>query len=201
MLALAATLASATAPAHTLGTSRSDIELQAGGRVRVVASFFRAERFGALLLDADRNGVVVEAERARKDADLRAFFAEGFDVTADGVRCVCGAVESHLDDGDGLIFGATFLCPTMPRRLGVTAYFLGEFAASHRHLAMLRAGTDVTQRVLVRTQRFATIDVPTALRPPETPWFARSRLVYLLLAVAAALGVVTLVWRRGATSA
>jgi hypothetical protein len=195
-LVAALSLVPFVARAHTTGVSQSELSIAASPTTDLHARFsFAADDVGRVVrTDSDGDGLESEIEVATAKRELAALLDDGVEVTTDsGARCEArSALAPSVDDGDGLTFEGTYVCPEDAERFTVTYFFLGKLPRGHRHVATFLAGNASTQRLMTPTSRAISIaraanGVGQAAARART---AQSRLVLALEIACLLLGLV-----------
>ena len=149
------------ASAHTPGLSTATFDVEPGkGTVDARFVFASAESLGELPLDRDHDGVVTEADLKTAREDLRAFLADGVEVSADGSRCQPTAFDAFLSERDGLVLTSTYACPRNAASLQVLLYYLSGLARGHREVVRITAGSATQEAILTSERRALTLALP-----------------------------------------
>jgi hypothetical protein len=178
MALMALSLVPRIALAHTpgLSTATFDVELATG---RVEGRFvFAAAEF--------------EGTRTARE-DLRAFLADGVEVSADGSPCPPVSFDASVNEVDGLVLSSAFACPRHPASVRVILYYLSALSPGHREVVRITAGSATSEAILTRERRALSITSP---EPPAVTH--RPRKGPLLVAVSLIFAVLMLglfVWR------
>jgi hypothetical protein len=152
------------ASAHTPGLSTAAFELEpATGRVEARFAFATAEPLD-VPLDRDHDGVVTDAEVTAAREELRAFLADGVEVSADGSRCPESFVGASLTETDGLVLASSYACLRNPSSVEVVLYYLSALAPGHREVVRIAAGSSTKEAILSGERRALTL----ALRAQES---------------------------------
>jgi hypothetical protein len=146
------------ASAHTPGLSTAAFELEpATGRVEARFAFASTEPLGRLPLDRDHDGVVSDAEVLAAREELRAFLADGVEVSADGSRCPESFAGASLMETDGLVLTSSYACPPDPSSLEIVLYYLSALAPGHREVVRVAAGSSTKEAILSGERRALTL--------------------------------------------
>jgi hypothetical protein len=147
--------------AHTPGLSTAAFELEpTSGRVEGRFAFATTEPLGGLSLDRDRDGVVTDAEVRAAREDLRAFLADGVEVSADDSRCPESFVDASLSETDGLVLTSSYACPRNPSSVQVVLYYLSALAPGHREVVRIAAGSSTAEAILSGDRRALALQLP-----------------------------------------
>jgi hypothetical protein len=151
------------ASAHTPGLSTAAFDVEPdSGTVDARFVFATTEALAGLPLDRDHDGAVTEADVKAAREDLRAFLADGVEVSADGSRCPASAFDASLSEVDGLVLTSTYACPRNAPSLHVLLYYLSALAPTHREVVRLTAGSATTEAILTGERRALTLALPAA---------------------------------------
>lgn len=183
------------ASAHTPGLSTAAFDIEPGtGTVDARFVFATAEPLAGLPLDRDCDGVVTEADLKAAREDLRAFLADGVEVSADGSPCPPSAFDASLSEVDGLVLTSTYACPRNAASLQVLLYYLSALAPGHREVVRLTAGSATQEAILTGERRVLTLALPAASGARLRHENSVRRLV-VVTAVFTALMLGLFVWR------
>ena len=131
--------------AHAVGLSKGDY-VASGADVVAELTLARPELASAVdNLDANDDGVVDEAELARRRAEIEAFVVAGVSIQGDGAPCPGSLEAVSLTDQDGVLVRARFRCASVASDLSVRLTLLGALPFGHRHIAhaaLLAASND-----------------------------------------------------------
>ncbi len=149
------------ASAHTLGLSTAVFDVDpACGRVDARFVFATAEPLGGVPLDRDGDGVVTDAEVRAGREELRAFLADGVEVSADGSRCPASFLDASLSAVDGLVLTSAYACPRSASSLEAILYYLSALPPGHREVVRIVAGSATAEAILSGERRALTLAVP-----------------------------------------
>jgi hypothetical protein len=165
---LAVVLAAATAAAHTLGISRSELVERADGTIHGRFVFAAREADAAF----DRDGHVA------------------VDVRTDGESCAPGPVTT-APDGDGLVIDEDFACKKATRSIDAIAYFVTQMSGAHEDVAMLQTPEGTHQELLTPSHRTITV----TLNRPRRAAPHRGRAIAVVAGAAAALALLAVAIR------
>jgi hypothetical protein len=194
------------ASAHTLGLSTAAFEADAQtGRVEASFVFATAEALGGsgasggrgVSLDRDHDGVVTGSDVKAAREDLRAFLADGVEVTGDGARCPPTFTDAALSEVDGLVLTSTYACPRNASSFEAVLYFLSALPRAHREVVRITAGSATAESVLSGEHRAITLRLPPDAEEPLRALHrerTRTRLV-VLTAVFTVLMLSLFLWR------
>ncbi len=187
------------ASGHTPGLSTAVFEAdEATGRVDARFVFASSEPLGNLPIDRDGDGVVTEADLQAAREDLRAFLADGVEVSGDGTRCPATFTGASLGEVDGLVLTSTFACPRHASSLEAILYYLSALPPGHREVVRMTAGSATAEAALSSERRALSLKLPVDPAQEAQGRARRDRAGRRLVALTAAFAAFMLsifVWR------
>jgi hypothetical protein len=120
--------------AHQVGMSRGDYEVAEHG-IDARISLSRADLMAAIEgLDADRDGVLTEAELSAKEPEVAKVFARGLVVRVGGAPCPVTLASALFEAPDGIAIDLHAACPSMTGSLSLDLGFVEALGPDHRHV-------------------------------------------------------------------
>ena len=171
LLALGWLVFSSSAAAHSPGLSGGDYLWGTDG-LQVTLSIARSDLADAWpsAIEGDGSWLALVQHEPMAKAWLRDHLA----IRSDQRPCAGGEGTMRLD-GDGVLFELAYDCPKGGGELAITAEFLRDFRAHHRHLLHLRLPDRSVDRVLSAENPGLTVSLPGR---------GRAHLVWLIVATA-----------------
>lgn len=165
--AVAASLSSMRAEAHTIGLSTGEYRPDRGGLAvkLALARGDAAQLSPGLDANRDRHVTALEVEAAKRDLEARVLGR--IDVRSLGVPCAPTLVSASLSDQDGLSIDGRFDCPKTGGPFDVSVRFLDDLAEGHRHVARA-VGETISDAVLARGTASFTVTPRGSASEPET---------------------------------
>lgn len=165
-IATAATLATSSAWAHTVGLSVGSY-VGRGSGVDASLTLARPD-LARLVPDLDRQGdgrlgdAEIDAARVR----IADALAQGVILEADGRACVASLRSAVLAAPDGVDIGLRFDCGHDPGRLRLSFALLDRLAQGHRHVVHVALGSSAYDDVLYAGHSTIEVTAWGAPRPP-----------------------------------
>lgn len=179
-LFVAAMIVSASASSHEVGLSRGTYSVEAD-RLHAEIVLSRREAIAATpSLDTDRDGQVTEDEVVAARASITKTIVDRVLVVSADTPCAGSLDAVTLAEQDGIVFRATYTCPSPIAHAKIEFALLDDLAHGHRHIARSIGGAQVIEKVISRSQRTFELDASGAGLPPAQPPQRDRRSIFLL---------------------
>ena len=150
------------ASAHQAGLSRGEYTVR-GGDVDVSIVLSNTEISSSMAsLDGDRDGRISMAELDAEHDALTKKILDPLMLRADGDACKGVLEDARIESADGLLITAKYACSHAPAQLVIDVGFLENLSFTHRHLAEIKIGTRVEERVAIPANHVIDVDVAAA---------------------------------------
>jgi hydrogenase/urease accessory protein HupE len=155
-------LFSRDASAHQAGLSRGEYTVN-GADVDAAIVFSNSEIASSIAsLDADHDGRLSMAELdAEHDALTKTLIAP-LVIRADADACTGVLGDARIESADGFAITAKYSCSHAPAHLTIDVGFLERLSFTHRHLAEIKIGDRVEERVAIPANHVVEVDVASA---------------------------------------
>jgi len=139
----------ALALAHPVGTSTSEIAVERGG-IEATARFALADVARVARLHRNADGRPEEAEPQQAGPAAAGEILDHFSFLQGGERCRVepASLEARLEPPDGIAVRGRWSCPRPGEAVQLRLGLVGGLPAGHVHLARVRIGEGVQERVL-----------------------------------------------------